>query len=392
MSILEKAQKLSAYMKDIREEIHRHPELGGEEWETNRLIRNELSRLGIDYTSGMARTGVVGLIEGKEEGKTILLRADMDALPMQELNNCPYKSENDGVMHACGHDAHVAMLLGAAHILHGLKNNFAGNVKLCFQPAEEAATGGAEEMVREGLLENPKVDFAAALHVEPLFSVGSCGIEPGPVMAAPDFFSITFYGKGGAGSLPYLALDPIDAAVEARSMIHALRNKVDPLEPCVIQVCMIHAGTAQSVIPEECTIQGTVRTFDRNVRKFVREGIEKVAKEVCHIYGTTCKIDYRGRCFAVVNDETCAKQIRESVKDIFELGYRRNKDMSGEDFCFISDKVPAVYIPIGSSNHDKSTQYPLHNPYFDIDSGVLEKGAAALAKIAFDFLNGNIQT
>ncbi len=390
MGFLEKAQEQYDYMKNIRETIHMHPELGENEIETSRLVMGELDKMGIEYQSGVAKTGVVGLIKGKNpKGKTILLRADMDALPMQEMNECPYKSQNEGVMHACGHDVHTAMLLGAARILNDMKDELNGNVKLCFQPAEEASSGGAQLMVEEGVLENPKVDFAMGLHVEPQFRVGSCGMSSGAITAFPDFFSITFKGQGGHGSLPHLSIDPIAPAVEACTMLNALKSRVDPLDPCVIQVCMFHAGTAAAVIPDECTIEGTVRLFSREARDIVKSGIERIAEDVCRIYGTTCEFNYRGRCFSVINDEKYTQCVRESVKDFYELGYVKNKDMGGEDFCFISDKVPSVYIPVGTSNDDPATQYPVHNPNFEIDNRVFAKGAATLAKSAFDFLNGD---
>lgn len=390
MNFLEKAQGQHDYMKHIRETIHMHPELGEEEVETGRLVMEELDKLGIEYQSGIAKTGILGLIKGNNpKGKTILLRADMDALPMEERNDCPYRSQNPGVMHACGHDVHTSMLLGAARLLAGIKEELNGNVKLCFQPAEEAASGGAQLMVEEGVLEHPKVDFALALHVEPQFQIGSCGLSSGAVTAFPDFFSIKFKGQGGHGSLPHLSVDPIAPAVEACKMLGELKSKVDPMEPCVIQVCMIHGGTAQAVIPDECTVEGTVRIFSKGARSAVKNGIQRIAQNVCSIYGTTCELNYRGRCFSVINDETYTKCVGESIREFYELGFVNNKDMGGEDFCFISDKVPSVYIPVGTANEDPATQYPVHNPNFEIDNRVFAIGAATLAKCAYDFLNGN---
>lgn len=389
MDVLEKAKAQYHYMKSVRETIHMHPELGEEETETGKLVMRELDQMGIEYQSGIAKTGVVGLIRGKNpKGKTILLRADMDALPMQERNDCAYRSQNPGVMHACGHDVHTAMLLGAAKILTQGKDELNGNVKLCFQPAEEAASGGAQRMVKEGILEHPKVDFALALHVEPQFKIGSCGLSAGAITAFPDFFSIKFKGRGGHGSLPHLSIDPIAPAVQAYTMLGDLKNRIDPLEPCVIQVCMFHGGTAQAVIPDECTVEGTVRIFSKEARNAVKSGIQRIAEDVCRIYGTTFELDYRGRCFSVINDEIYTKCVGESIREFYELGFMKNRDMGGEDFCFISDQVPSVYIPVGTANEDPSTQYPVHNPNFEIDNRVFVKGAATLAKVAYDFLNG----
>ena len=403
MDFMKKAEGLQEYMKEIRQTIHMYPELGEAEFRTGRLVMDELDKMGISYSDGIAKTGVLGLIrggacqgaapgaggQGEAGGRTILLRADMDALPMQELNDSPYKSKIDGVMHACGHDVHTAMLLGAAKILSDMREELRGNVKLCFQPAEEAASGGAQVMVEEGILENPKVDFALALHVEPQFKIGSCGLTAGAITAFPDFFRFTFQGRGGHGSLPHLAADPIAPAVEAYQMLKDLKSKVDPLEPCVIQVCMLHGGTAPAVIPDECSMEGTVRVFGREAREIVKSGIERIAEAVSAVYGIECKAAYRGRCFSVVNDEAYTERVWQSIKGFYELGRVRNKDMGGEDFCFISDKVPSVYIPIGTSGDDPASRYPVHNPRFEVDERVFAKGAATLAKVAGDFLKGD---
>ena len=390
MTVLEQAKALGPYMASIREIIHAYPELGNEEHQTAGVIARELKRLGIGYQTGVANTGVVGLLKGEKEGeeKTILLRADIDALPIQEQNDLPFASQNAGKMHACGHDVHTAMLLGAAEILASRKDLFSGNVKFCFQPAEEAPEGGAELMVKEGVLENPKVDFAMGLHVNPTFPIGQCAVTEGPVTACPDFFTIEFLGKGGHGSLPHLAKDPIAPLAQFVTQLPQVRTKINAQHPCVIQLCSFHGGTAPAVIPDCCKGEGTVRVFQKEDSFQVEAELKQLAEAIAQAYGVTCRFHYRRRCFSVVNDPAFAARVRQSTADIFEQGFREHRDMGRDDFCFFSDKVPSIYMPIGSYDGTEKTAYPLHHPQFNIGYGVLEKGAAALAQCALDFLSG----
>lgn len=392
--IEELAKKNAQRQIDIRREIHMHPELGSQEVETGNLVANELSDMGIEVRRGYAVTGLVGLIHGeKGPGKTIMIRADMDALPMEELGDCPYRSQNAGVTHACGHDAHTAALLGAARILSQLRSEFAGTVKLCFQPAEEAATGGAQAMVAEGLLEDPHVDFSIGMHVTPSKPVGYAAVEPGPITSYPDFFSFVFRGKGGHGSFPSKTNDPILPMVAAYQMIQGISKRISPLEPAVIQVCALNAGSAEAVIPDAAKAMGTVRTLHEHNRMIVKAELERIVKEVAAIYQVEYEFNYRGRCFPVYNDPNMVPKVRESVKNIFDKGFFTDETMKigGEDYCFISEKVPSVFLIAGSSDGTPRTQYPVHNPYFDVDETVIEKGSAALATIAVDYLNGKYE-
>ena len=387
--VLELARQYAPYMRGVRRELHQYPELGGEEHRTAELITRELDGMGIEYTTGVAGTGVVGLLRGNNpEGRVLLIRADMDALPLTELTDCPFRSKNPGVMHACGHDAHVASLLGAAKILSGLRDRFSGTVKLCFQPAEECSSGGAQLMVEEGVLENPKVDFAVAMHVEPSLPVGVASIEPGPITAYPETFRLDFHGLGGHGTLSCQCADPILPALEACSMIQNVRTKISALDPCIIQVCMVNGGTAPNVIPESCCVQGTTRTFDPENRQRVRDLLGSIAGHVSQVWGVTCDFSCKGRCSPVINDSHYTQKVREDLRDVFDGGYGKIKDMGGEDFCFFSDNVPGVYMNIGSANGDPGTGNPLHSADFALDEGVMEKGSAAFAKIALSFLNG----
>lgn len=390
-SIQRLAKEQAQRQIDIRRQLHAHPELGSQETATGDLIENELRAMGIEVRRGYAVTGLVGLIRGeKGPGKTILIRADMDALPMEELGDCPYRSQNAGVAHACGHDAHTAALLGAARILSQLKSEFAGTVKLCFQPAEEAAAGGAQAMVEEGVLEDPHVDFSIAMHVTPSRPVGYAAIEPGPVTAYPDFFSFSFKGKGGHGSFPSKANDPILPLVTAYQMIQGIHQRISPLEPAVIQVCALNAGSAEAVIPDSAKGLGTVRTLHEHNRSIVKQELERIIRQVAESYQVEYEFHYRGRCFPVYNAPAMVPKVRESVRDIFDKGFFSDESMKigGEDYCFISEKVPSVFMIVGSSDGTPRTQFPVHNPYFDLDETVIEKGSAAFASIAMDYLNG----
>lgn len=390
-TIQQLASKQAQWQRDIRHQLHAHPELGSEEIETGKLIEKELTAMGIEVRRGYATTGLVGLLHGeKGPGKTIMIRADIDALPMEELNDVPYRSQNPGKMHACGHDAHTASLLGAARILSQLRSEFAGTVKFCFQPAEESSTGGGQAMVQDGVLENPHVDFSIGMHVCPDKPVGYAAIEPGAITSYPDFFYFSFTGKGGHGSFPSKCNDPILPMVAAYQMILGIEKRISPLEPSVVQVCSLQAGSAEAVIPDSSKGMGTVRTLSEKNRNIVKSELERIVKQVAEIYQMDYEFRYRGRCFPVQNDPNLVPKVQGSVASIFDKGFFINESMKigGEDYCFISEKVPSVYFMAGSSDGTPRTQYPLHSPYFDLDESVMEKASSAFAAIAIDYLNG----
>ena len=392
--ILQLAKKYAQKQIDIRRWIHAHPELGSQEVQTCDLVEREPLSMDIEVQRGIAVTGLIGIIHGKKgPGKTIMIRADMDALPMEELGDCPYRSQNTGIAHMCGHDAHTAAVIGAARILSQIRDEFPGTVKLCFQPAEEAASGGAQAMVTEGLLENPHVDFSIGMHVTPSKPVGYAAIEPGPITSYPDFFSIVFHGKGGHGSFPSKANDPILPMVEAYQMIMGISKRVSPLEPAVVQVCTLSSGSAEAVIPDSAKILGTVRTLHEHNRTIVKDELERIARHVAEIYQVKAEFNYRGRCFPVYNDPQMVPFVQKSVQSIFDKGFFQDETMKigGEDYCFISEKVPSVFLIVGSSDGTPRTQFPVHNPYFDLDESVIEKCSAAFAKITLDYLDGRYE-
>ncbi len=389
MELLDLVRREAPYMERVRRELHRRPELGNREWETSAFIKKELESMHIPYQEGIAGTGIVGYLQGgKPDGKVILIRADMDALPLEELNDCTFKSQNPGVMHACGHDAHVSCLLGAARVLSQLRDTYSGAIKLCFQPAEECSVGGAQQMVEEGVLEDPRVDFAIAMHVEPSLKIGEASIAEGAITSYPESFSMDFHGVGGHGTLNCECRDPLLPAVEACTMIQNVRSKISALDPCIVQVCMINGGSAPNAIPEFCKIQGTTRTFTKETRQRVRDYLESISRHVSEAWGVECNFICTGHCSPVINDAHYTHMVREDLKDIFEGGYACLKDMGGEDFCFFSDRVPSVYMNIGSANEDAATRNPLHSPNFQLDEEVLVKGASAFVKIALSYLNG----
>lgn len=388
-TIIELAEKYATEMIKNRRILHQNPELGGLELFTSKFIKNELEKIGIETKTGFAKTGIQGMIYGKNpKGKTIMIRADIDALPIEEKNNTDYKSKIEGKMHACGHDVHTSILLGAAKILFELKENLNGNIKLCFQPAEETI-GGADLMVQDGILENPCVDYVIGLHVVPDHKIGTASIEAGPISAYPDFFEIKLVGRGGHGSFPSKCIDPILPAIEIYNQLNLIYKKISPLEPNVIQICKINAGTYDAVIPNEAIMGGTVRTLHKHNRNLIKTKIEKIIKNTSELHEVEYEFSYRGKTFPINNDFEHSLRVKESVKNIFYNGFVINESfkMGGDDFCFYNEKIPVTYLLIGSSNENLDTQYPLHNSKFNIDESVIQIGAAAFSQIAFDYLN-----
>ena len=388
MTILDEAKKLKPYLVKIRRDLHACPELGFEEFRTQAYIIRELKKLGIPFKK-MVKTGVVGIIKGKKAGKTILLRADIDALPILEENSCSYRSKNKGVMHACGHDTHTAMVLGAAKILAGKKNEMAGNVKLVFQPREEFVDSEfdpAEEMVRLGVMKNPKVDMCAALHADHSIPAGKVKVVHGPVMANADKFRIKIIGRGAHGAEPQLARDPIYAAAcVIQELQSVVSRNVDPFDSAVVSVTMVNGGTAMNVIPPEVTLGGTIRTLNDEVYKLVKGSIRRVVEKTCESLGLKGEIDFI-KCYpAFANDERAAVLFeRSAAKLIGEENLVKNgvSSMGGENFAYFARKAPSIFCWLGVSKG--KGQYPIHHPRFDINENALVTGAAVLAGFAAD--------
>ena len=381
-------EKYLQHMINLRETIHMYPEDGFSEFTTSKIIIEELEKLGIKVQKNVAKTGVVGLIEGKYPGKTVLLRADMDALKIQEQADVEYKSKIDGMMHACGHDGHVAGLLGAAMILNELKDNLHGNVKLVFQPAEER-DGGALPMIEEGVLENPKVDAAFAAHLWGYLNEGEVHLKEGPMMASPDIFNIKVIGKGGHGAVPQESIDPIVITCQiVNSLQTIVSRKINPLDLRVITCGRIQGGDCHNVIPNEVELEGTIRTFNEETRNWVPKVMEDLIRGITTSQGAAYEFKYEPKYPALINDKYMTSFAKESLKkvvgeeNVFDL---KEPNMGGEDFAYFAQKVPSAFIFVGIANN-KSEPVIHHNPYFKWDSKNVGILAQSLSQIAIDYL------
>ena len=366
-----------------RRDFHRHPEVAFAESRTSAVVREFLESLGLPVRSA-AGTGLVAVLEGKKPGKTVALRADMDALPIQEEGDKEYRSENPGATHACAHDGHMAMLMAAAKVLTGRRADLSGRVVFLFQPAEERPPGGAKRMVEEGALEG--VDAVFGLHLWQSFPTGKIGVIKGPMLAQADNFSVTVIGKGGHGALPHEAVDPIPAAAQiiVNSQTIVSRN-INPLKPCVVTFGSINGGTANNIIPAEVTMAGTVRTFDADIQKLAERRLEEIAEETAKAFGATARVEYMSGYPPVVNDAEMVDFVVRVAEALFGEGCLKPFEpiMGGEDFAYYLQKVPGAFIFLGAGDgHD----FPHHHPAFDIDEKALPMGALLNVALALEFL------
>lgn len=368
----------------LRREIHRYPELKYEEKKTQALVLRELKKIGIKGKK-IAGTGVTAVIpgrDGKKDGKVLMLRADMDALPIEEQVDCEYRSEHKGVMHACGHDAHVAMLLCAAQLLK--ENPVDGPVKLCFQPAEEGGVG-AQVMIDEGILEGPEVAMAVAIHVWSGIPAGKMGISFGPMMAAVDEFDLTVRGVGGHAAYPQQTIDPIYISAQVINSLQSIVSRnIDPIDTAVVTVGSIHAGTNFNIIPPEVKMMGTCRTFTDESRKKVKKRFHEIVKGVAGSLGGSAQIDYREVIPSTINDKGASGLMWKAAEKV--LGKRNvfeaNPTMGGEDMGLYLRKVPGCFVFLGAKNPKKGADQPHHHPKFKIDEDVLEYGVEILYRVA----------
>jgi amidohydrolase len=383
----------SEYLEEvrlIRRYLHQHPELSCEEYQTAEFISKKLDEYGIGYVKGLAGTGIMGYIEGKNPGlKTIALRADMDALPIREENNVEYKSLTEGKMHACGHDVHMACLLGTAKILHQIKDQFSGTVKLFFQPSEETYPGGAIGMIREGVLENPEVSHVIGQHVINTLETGKIGMKAGPYMASTDEIYLTVTGKGGHAATPEQIVDPI---LIASHIIVALQQIVsrnaNPVIPTVVSFGRIIGDGRTNIIPDKVTIDGTVRTYSEEWRKSIHERIASIASGIAESMGGKCETRISHGYPFLQNDEQFTANIRQSA--IEYLGERNVIDlearMTAEDFAYFAQEVPSCFYRLGIRNEGKGITSNLHTATFDVDEASLETGVGLMAWLAVSAL------
>lgn len=387
-------EKIKTYMKENEEELiatrrklHSEPELPWEEENTTAFLCEQLDKLGIFYRR-TEPTGVIAEIKGAKPGKTVALRGDMDALPVQQLNkDVPYASKFDGKMHACGHDAHTSMLLFAAKALNEVKDELSGTVRFLFQPAEEIAQG-AKAMIKQGAMEG--VDNVFGIHIWSQSPTGKVSCAPGPSFAAADIVKVIFTGRGGHGAIPH---DSIDAAVIASSFVMNLQTVVsrtiDPLHPAVVTIGKMDVGTRFNVIAENAVLDGTVRTFNSDTRDHIEREIKNYANQVASIYGATAEVIYTRGTDAVINEENSALLVQDVAKAAFgeEALHKLDPTMGGEDFSFFLNEAPGSFALVGSGNPAKDTEWAHHHGRFNIDEDALATGAELYAQYAWAYLN-----
>lgn len=384
--LLEKAETLFSYSQTIRRDFHRFPELGFREYRTAEVIARELRSLGLEVTTGVAETGVTAIIEGAHPGRVVMLRFDMDALPIEEQTDAEYASQNSGVMHACGHDGHMAIGLTVARLLQGNREGIHGTFKLVFQPAEEGL-GGAERMVAEQVLETPKVDFCLGLHLWNEKPLGWAAVVPGAFMAGADFFTVRILGKGGHGGLPETTIDPIVAAAQIVMALQTIVSRnIAPLESAVVSVTQVAAGSAYNVIPNQAELRGTIRTFLPEVRDVVLARLEQIVRSIAQGMNCEAEIELQRLTWPVVNHPRVAEVVQGVIQNLLpefrnESNYR---SMVSEDMAVFLNHVPGCFFFVGSGNPEKGLNATHHHPKFDFDEQVLPKAAAILAAAAVE--------
>jgi amidohydrolase len=379
-----------------RRHLHENPELGFQEHKTSAFVTERLQALVVeDIKTGINSTGVTGLIKGTGDGpgkdRVVLVRADMDALPIHEENQVDYKSTNDGVMHACGHDAHTAMLLGLARVLTDNKDAFAGTVKLLFQPAEELPPGGAKGMIEQGVLENPHVDVVLGLHVSSDKPTGRIVVGSGPIMAAADGFKLTIQGKGGHGASPHRAVDPVLVGAYIVTALQTLVSReVDPIDNAVVSTCVFHAGEAFNVIPDTASLAGTVRTFLPETRDLMEKRITEVAQGVGAAMNAEVTVDYTRGYPATANDPAMAELVLAAAKGVVgeENVEIATPKMGAEDFSYFLIERPGCFFFVGTGSPEKDSEWSHHHPRFDVDEDGMAQGMAVMAASVVAALNG----
>ncbi|WP_443662448.1 M20 metallopeptidase family protein [Clostridium sp.] len=387
VNFLNMAKDIESELIGMRRDIHQNPELGFDLFRTSQKVKDFLSAEEIEFYE-VAQTGICAIIRGNGE-KTVALRADMDALPLQDKKVCDYASKINGKMHACGHDAHTTILLGAARILNNMRNELKGNVKLFFEPAEET-TGGSPLMIKEGVLDNPSVDAVIGLHVEEWLKAGTVGLKRGIAYAASNPFTIKIIGKGGHGASPHVTIDPI---VIASNVIVALQSivsrEIPPTDPAVITIGSIHGGTAQNIIPEDVTISGIIRTMKNEHREYIKKRLVEIVEGIVKAM--------RGKCEIVIEESYPCLHNNDELSDMFEdkakelIGeknvYKMDQPTMGvESFAYFSMEKPSLFYFLGSGNKGKGIINPAHGSLFDIDESCLSIGVAMQCKLAYEFL------
>ncbi len=391
MDFLAEAAAIEPEIVRNRRAVHQRPELAYHEQGTAKMVAEKLESFGIDVKTGVGGTGVLGTLRGPKKGKVVALRADMDALPVEEMSDVEFKSKVKGVMHACGHDTHVAMLLGAAKILVDHKDELHGTVKFFFQPAEEhGGRGGAMPMIEDGVMKDPKVNFVFGLHIDSNRKSGEFGVKEGAIAAAPDTFRVKIVGRGGHASAPHETVDPIYVAAQVILALQGVSSRmIDPVRPFVISIGAVHSGTKENIIPDEAMLDGTIRTLDEATRKRAKAKVAEVAKGVCKAFGARAEVEFEKDAYPVtVND---AKATEDAVKVLKRIPGTKVKKieaiLGGEDFSRFLQKAPGTFYFLGTNNLAKGCVYPNHSSKFKVDEDVLKFGTASLAMLAYEFAN-----
>lgn len=397
--------KIESKCIEWRRDFHEHPELGNHEFRTAKIVAEHLKKLGLEVKENVAKTGVVGILRGGKPGPCIALRADMDALPIIERPNVPfaskvrstYNGQEVGVMHACGHDTHVAILMSVAEILSSIKNELKGTVKFIFQPSEEGPPegeeGGAPLMVKEGVMENPKVDAIFGLHIESDIEVGQIQYKPGAFMASSDWFTIKVKGKGSHGSQPWLGVDPIQISSQIIAGLQTIVSRQSKLTkaPVVITVGKIEGGVRSNIIPEECTMYGTIRTLDGNMQKDVHEKIKLTATKIAEAGGATAEVIINTKTLVTYNDPELVKKTLPSLQSAAGANNVTEREWvtGAEDFSYYGIKAPAFFFYLGGMPKGKDPQNapPHHTPDFYIDESGMKTGIKAFCEIVVDYMN-----
>ncbi|MCX8664919.1 MULTISPECIES: M20 family metallopeptidase [unclassified Gilliamella] len=376
-------------MVAFRRDLHRHPELPWEEFRTTDRIAQELDKIGIAYRR-TEPTGIIAEIEGGKPGKRILLRADIDALPVQELSeNIDYKSMFDGKMHACGHDTHASMLLAAARVLYKIREQLKGNVRLVFQPAEEIAQG-AKSMVKQGVLDG--IDSAFGMHIWSQMPIGKISCVVGSSFASADLLTVRFKGRGGHGSMPH---DTVDAVMVASAFVMNVQSivsrEISPLDPAVVTIGRMDVGTRFNVIAENAVLEGTVRCFNITVRDKIESAIRRYANQIAAMYRATAEVEYIYGTLPVINDKESALLAQKVIVQSFgeQALYFEAPTTGGEDFSYYTENIPGAFALVGSGNPDKDTQWPHHHGCFNVDEDGMALGAELYAQYAWSYLNQN---
>ena len=392
-----------------RRDFHQHPELGNREFRTAKIIADHLRSLGIEVKEGVGKTGVVGVLRGNKPGPCVGLRADIDALPIVERTSLPfastqkaeYNGQEVGVMHACGHDSHIAIMMTVAEILAGMKNDLNGTVKFIFQPAEEGPPegeeGGAALMIKEGVLENPKVDVMFGLHINSQTESGVIKYRSGSMMAASDWFTIKVKGKGSHGSQPWLAVDPVVVSAQIITGLQSIVSRQVDLTkfPAVVSVCIVNGGVRANIIPEEVDMTGTIRTFDKEAQKEIHDRIKSTATHIAEASGAKAEIGIFNKTSVTYNDPALMSKVLPTMKrvagdaNVVEM----NPVTGAEDFSFFGEKVPSVFFYLGGmkKGQNPSTAFPHHTPDFVIDESGFRLGVETFCNMVIDYMNSGIK-